>query len=84
MDIRTGVAATFGVILASSIAAGAKELDPELKQYVIASCSTDAYRLCPQSLGNQDEAVSCMKSKRSQLDQVCRVAYDKVVRTLRQ
>ncbi len=77
-------AATIGVLLTASISAQAKELDPELKQYVIASCSVDAYRLCPQSLGNQDDAVSCMKSKRSQLNQTCRVAYEKVVRVLKQ
>jgi hypothetical protein len=51
---------------------------------VIASCSSDAYRLCPQSLGSESDAVSCMKSKRSQLEQTCRVAYDKVVRVLAQ
>jgi hypothetical protein len=62
----------------------ARDLDPDLRQYVIASCSVDAYRLCPQSLGNEHDAVSCMKSKRDQLAQTCRVAYDKVARVLRQ
>jgi hypothetical protein len=62
----------------------ARELDPDLRQNVIASCSQDAFRLCPQSLGNEHDAVSCMKSKRSQLAQTCRVAYDKVARVLRQ
>jgi hypothetical protein len=62
----------------------ARELDPDLRQNVIASCSQDAYRLCPQSLGSEHDAVSCMKSKRSQLDQICRVAYDKAARVLRQ
>jgi hypothetical protein len=62
----------------------ARELDPDLRQQVIASCSQDAYRLCPQSLGSEQDAVSCMKSKRSQLEQTCRVAYDKVARVLRQ
>ena len=62
----------------------ARDLDPDLRQNVIASCSQDAFRLCPQSLGNEHDAVSCMKSKRDQLAQTCRVAYDKVARVLRQ
>jgi hypothetical protein len=62
----------------------ARDLDPELRQTVIASCSQDAYRLCPQSLGNEHDAVNCMKSKRAQLDHTCRVAYDKVARVLAQ
>ena len=65
-------------------AASARELDPDLRQYVIASCSQDAYRLCPQSLGSEHDAVSCMKTKRSQLSQTCGVAYEKAVRVLRQ
>ena len=69
--------------LAAAAAANARELDDAMKQYVIASCSDDAFRLCPSSLGSQSDAVACMKSKRSQLNQVCRVAYDKAVRTLR-
>jgi len=71
-----------GAMVATIDAACARDLDPELRQYVIASCSTDAYRLCPQSLGSEHDAVSCMKSKRSQLNQVCRSAYDKAARTL--
>jgi len=55
-----------------------------MRQYVIANCSEDAYRLCPQSLGSEHDAVSCMKSKRSLLNQTCRSAYDKVVRVLAQ
>ena len=65
-------------------AADARELDPNLKQYVIATCSSDAYRLCPMSLGSERDAVSCMKTKRAQLNHACRVAYDKVARILAQ
>jgi hypothetical protein len=65
-------------------AAMAKDLDPETRQNVIASCSTDAYRLCPQALGNEKAAVSCMATKRHELGQVCRVAYAKAVRILAQ
>jgi hypothetical protein len=68
----------------AALAAQAREIDPQLRQYVIASCSTDAYRLCPQSLGSEGDAVKCMKKNRSQLNQVCRVAYDKVARVLAQ
>lgn len=71
-----------GAMVAAINAASARDLDPELRQYVIASCSDDAYRLCPQSLGNEHDAVSCMKSKRAQLNRVCRTAYDKAARTL--
>ena len=64
--------------------AGARDLDPAMKQYVIASCSGDAFRLCPTSLTSEQDAVACMRTKRSELNKVCRVAYDKVVRTLAQ
>ncbi len=64
--------------------AAARDLDPDLRQYVIASCSQDAYRLCPQSLGNEKDTVACMKGKRTQLNQVCRTAYEKAVRVLAQ
>jgi hypothetical protein len=73
-----------GVLLAALGAADARELDASMKQYVIFSCSDDAYRLCPTSLGSTNDAVACMKAKRAQLNQTCRVAYDKVVRTLRE
>ena len=69
---------------ALAFGANARDLDPSLKQYVIASCSEDAFRLCPQSLTSERDAVSCMKTKRSQLNQTCRVAYDKAVRVLSQ
>lgn len=76
------VAAT---LLASTLgAASARDLDPTLVQYVIASCSQDAYRLCPQSLSSEKDAVSCMKAKHSQLNGICRTAYDKVARVLAQ
>jgi hypothetical protein len=65
-------------------AAMAKDLDPQTRSFVISSCGTDAYRLCPQSLGNEKEAVHCMSSKRRELGQVCRVAYEKAVRILAQ
>jgi hypothetical protein len=76
-------ALTAGALFLAAGAANARDLDVAMQQYVIASCSDDAFRLCPQALGNQNDAVACMKSKRSQLNQTCRVAYDKVVRTLR-
>ena len=84
MPISFTTALAAGALLAAAIGADARELDVAMQQYVIANCSSDAYRLCPQSLGNQNDAVACMKSKRSQLAPTCRVAYDKVVRTLRE
>ena len=80
---RPGFAIALALATGAS-AVAARELDAELRQTVIASCGADAYRLCPQSLGSEKDAVSCMRSKRAQLNQVCRVAYDKVVRVLRQ
>ncbi len=71
-------------VLAAAATASSRELDDAMKQYVIANCSDDAVRLCPSSLTNQNDAVACMKTKRAQLKQTCRVAYDKVVHTLRQ
>jgi hypothetical protein len=74
------------VVAASALvgAANAGELAPEMRQYVIASCSADAYRLCPQSLDSANSAVKCMRAKRRELGQTCRVAYDKVARILAQ
>ena len=76
-----------GAVAASAfcvaLAAQAREIDPQLREYVMNSCSTDAYRLCPQALGDESSAVQCMRKNRSQLNQICRVAYDKVVRVLR-
>ena len=86
-DNRTFRALARAIAAASfcaAIAAQAREIDPELRQYVISSCSTDAYRLCPASLNSDTDAVKCMRKNRSQLNQTCRVAYDKVVRVLRQ
>lgn len=65
-------------------AANAAELAPDMRQYVIASCSADAFRLCPQSLDSENSAVKCMRTKRRELGQTCRVAYDKAVRVLAQ
>ncbi len=62
----------------------AKDLDPDLRQQIVASCSADAMRLCPQSLSSQDEAVSCMRKKRHDLTPVCRAAYEQAVRVLAQ
>jgi hypothetical protein len=65
-------------------AAQAKDLDPQTRYYVIASCSQDAYRLCPNALSSAKDAVNCMGAKRRELGQVCRVAYEKSVRILSQ
>ena len=70
--------------LLASTAAGARDLDPQVKQYVISTCSGDAYRLCPQSLTSEKDAVSCMKTKRRELGPACRMAYDKAARLLAQ
>ena len=83
MLVSRNVALAAGVLIAALGAADARELDDSMKQYVIASCSDDAFRLCPSSLGSTSDAVACMKTKRAQLKQTCRVAYDKVVYTLR-
>ena len=75
---------TAGFLMVSLAAGSARDLDPALRQIVIANCSEDAYRLCPQSLGNEQDAVSCMKGKRAQMNHTCRSTYDKVVRVLAQ
>jgi hypothetical protein len=83
LQVSFNAALAAGVLIAALGAANARELDDSMKQYVIASCSDDAFRLCPTSLGSTSDAVACMKAKRAQLNQTCRVAYDKVVYTLR-
>lgn len=84
MSLNARAVLTAGALVAALGAADARELDPNLKQYVIVTCSEDAYRLCPQSLGSEHDAVACMKTKRAQLNHACRVAYDKVARILSQ
>ncbi len=76
--------ALLAACLLFATAVEARDLDPQTRQYVIATCSSDAYRMCPQSLGSEQDAVNCMKAKRRQLSQTCRVAYDKVARILSQ
>ncbi len=75
-----------GAVLAFSFCSAlkAKDLDADLRQQVIANCSADAMKLCPQSLTSESEAVSCMRKKRRDLTPVCRAAYDQVVRVLAQ
>ena len=73
-----------GLALILCGAGQARDLDADLRQQVVASCSADAYRLCPQSLGSENEAVSCMRKKRRDLTPVCRAAYDQVVSVLAQ
>ena len=73
---------TGALALALVAPAGAKDLDPDLRQQVIASCSADAMRLCPQSLGSESDAVSCMSKKRREVSDICRFAYNRVVRVL--
>ena len=75
---------TGALAFALAATACARDLDPDLRQQVIASCNGDAMRLCPQSLGNESEAVSCMRKKRRDLTPVCRAAYDQAVRVLAQ
>jgi hypothetical protein len=78
------VAAAIAILSSGATwAAQAREIDSQLRDDVIASCSTDAYRLCPQSLGDESAAVKCMRKNRAQLNKTCRVVYDKVVRVLR-
>jgi hypothetical protein len=71
------------VSFCATFAAQAREIDSQLREDVITNCSTDAYRLCPQSLGDETAAVKCMRKNRAQLNKTCRVVYDKVVRVLR-
>ena len=71
------ISALHGTAVANSLA-------PDLQQQVIAICSPDAYRLCPQSLTSVGEAATCMRRKHSELTPTCRVAFDRVVRILAQ
>lgn len=84
MLVHVRAALASAAVLAALPAAEARELDAALKSYVIASCSDDAFRLCPTSLSSENDAVACMRAKRALLNQTCRSAYDKAVRTLRQ
>lgn len=82
------IAAPLGVVLALAVAspclAGAQDVSPELRQAALDNCTGDAVRLCPQSLTDEGQAVSCMATKRPQLSPNCRVVYDRVARVLKQ
>ena len=82
------IAAPLGVVLALAMAspslAGPQDVSPELRQAALDNCTGDAVRLCPQSLTDEDQAVSCLSSKRSQLSRSCRVVYDQVARVLKE
>ena len=62
----------------------ATPLAPDQQQEVIATCSPDAYRLCPQSMSSVSEVAICMRRKHSELSPTCRISFDKVVRILAQ
>ena len=82
------IVAPLGVALAlamvSPCLAGAQDVSPELRQAALDNCTGDAVRLCPQSLTDEGQAISCMSTKRSQLSQSCRVVYDRVARVLKE
>ena len=75
--VALAIAAFHGTALANSLA-------PDVQQQVIAICSPDAYRLCPQSMGSVGEVAACMRHKHAELTPTCRVAFDRVVRILAQ
>ena len=63
--------------------AGPQDVSAELRQKAIQSCTGDAMRLCPTSLMDEGEAISCMADKRPQLTQSCKTVYDQVARILK-
>ena len=81
------IAAPLGVALALAVVlpclAGARDVTPKLRQAALDNCTGDAVRLCPQSLTDEGQAVSCMATKRPQLSPSCRAVYDKVARLLK-
>ena len=82
------IVAPLGVALALAMVspslAGAQDVSPELRQAALDNCTGDAVRLCPQSLTDEGQAISCMSTKRAQLSQSCRVVYDRVARVLKE
>ena len=73
-------------IFASSISCFADEQDisPALRQKAITVCKSDAERLCSDSLSSEEQAISCLAGKRSQLNSVCKIAYDEVAHVLKE
>ena len=85
MRIYERYATLAGALVAlAAMGAQAGELSADLKQEVLANCMSDAYRLCPQSLGSVSEAAACMRGKHAQLTPLCRVAFDRAARVLAQ
>ena len=78
---------SFGIAIAllssSACLAGPQNISSELREQAIQNCGGDAVRLCPQSLTDEGQAVSCLATKRPQLSQSCRVVYDQVARLLK-
>ncbi|RYC28964.1 hypothetical protein D3273_26440 [Lichenibacterium minor] len=81
-------AALLGIVtmLAFSITCRADEQDisPALRQKAIAVCTVDAERLCPDSVSSENQAISCLAGKRSELTSACKSAYDEVAHALKQ
>ena len=74
---------SLSLVLATECFAGPQDISPELRQRAIQICTTDAMRLCPAALMNEEQTVACMSGKRALLTPACRVVFDQVARLLR-
>ena len=72
------------LILSTSCFADEQDISPALRQKTIAVCTGDAERLCPDSLSNEEQAISCLAGKRSQLNSACKSSYDQVAHILKE
>lgn len=61
-----------------------QDVSPALRQKAISVCTSDAERLCPDSLSSEDLVVSCLAGKRPQLTTACKSAYDQVAHVLKE
>ncbi len=66
---------------ASPCFAGTEKLSPEFRQQAVEACTTDAVRLCPTTLLDEEQTAACLRTYRAQLSPACRTVYDKGIRT---
>lgn len=84
MHVAVPLSVAITLMTSTACFAGPQDVSPELRQRVIQTCTNDAVRLCPTSLTDEVQTVSCMSNKRPQLTTSCRVIYDQVARLLKQ
>lgn len=76
-------AAVIAVLTVLSGPGLAGDIPDGLRRQAVEACTSDALRLCPATLPNEQETIACMAGQRSQLRPACGHLYDRVFRLLK-